>query len=92
MKYLLVKWLHNFPNEPALIYSELDELSNEVRKIEIFPDGSKGFASATENCGDTELSIEPIPDITEIMKDGQFQPKEINNDEFEKAWRKRKRY
>lgn len=41
MKYLFVRWIHNFPDEPVLLYSELDKSRFETRKIEVFPDGKK---------------------------------------------------
>lgn len=41
----------------------------ETRKIEIFRDGSIGFASGTESVAGTRLSDEPLPSITEIAAD-----------------------
>ena len=53
MRYLLVEWLHQFSDEPYLIYMELDEIGFETRKVEIFPDESWGYASQTETFGST---------------------------------------
>ena len=32
------------------------------------------------------LGIEPVPPISDIAKDKQFQPKEITKAEFERVW------
>jgi hypothetical protein len=89
MKYIKVRWIHNFPDEPTVIYSELNNARFEVRKVEIFSDGRKGYASLVENFGSTKLGIEPVPTIEEISEDVQFQPKEITKEEFEKVWLER---
>ncbi len=44
MKYIKVKWLHSHPDEPVLLYSELDKDRWETRKVEVFADGRIGFA------------------------------------------------
>lgn len=92
MDYIKVKWLHSYPDEPILLYSELDKGRWEVRKVEIFADGRIGFASATEATPSTrtKLSIEPLPTLHEIADDSQFQPTEITRDEFEEAWSTRR--
>ena len=33
MKYIKVRWIHDFEDDPILIYSELDENRFETRKI-----------------------------------------------------------
>jgi hypothetical protein len=71
MEYIKVKWLHSHPDEPVLLYSELDDNRWETRKVEVFADGSIGFASATEDTSstNTKLSIVPIPTVEEIASD-----------------------
>lgn len=86
MNYILVEWIHDLPDEPSLLLSELDEQQNEVRKIEIFPNGKVGYASSGIEVGGTRLSIEPIPDLSEIASDPQFKPRYISKEEFEKFW------
>lgn len=87
MTYLKVKWIHSHPDEPFLLYSELDSDRMEVRKIEVFRDGSRDRASVSETSGRTRLGIGPVPSISEIALDPQFEPSEIDRDEFEEAWR-----
>ena len=90
MKYIRVKWIHNFVNEPILLYSELDNDHFETRKVELFPGGVKGYASATEESGGTSLGTEPVPSITLIAMDPEFEPEEISKDEFERIWHARR--
>lgn len=86
MKYLQVSWIHNFDDEPILLYHEMDDHGYEVRKIEIYKDGSFGIASSETDFGGTLLSPEPIPDVEEIRRDSQFIPRIISREEFEEEW------
>jgi hypothetical protein len=89
MRYLRVQWIHNHPDEPVEIYSEIKEDGWEVRKIELFADGSVGYAAPSEGMGRTMLSLEPLPSLEEIASDPQFKPVEISREEFEKMWERR---
>ena len=88
MTYIRVKWIHNFPDEPVLLYSELDDQRFEVRKVEMFPDGSIGYADRHLSCSvnDTQLGSEPVPAVEKIAKDPEFEAIEIDRDEFESVW------
>jgi hypothetical protein len=44
--YLECEWIHDFPDDPVLLYSELDRERWETRKVDLFRDGSKGWADA----------------------------------------------
>jgi hypothetical protein len=89
-RYLRVLWKHSFASEPVELLSELDEARFELRKIEIFRDGQKGYASSTESERGTGLSLEPIPSLADIASDPQFLPEEISREEFELAWENRR--
>lgn len=86
MRYLHVKWLHDILDEPVDLYSELDEDSREVRKVEVFADGRTGFARMREFNGATRLGREPLPNLEEIAEDAEFEPEEITGAEFERLW------
>ncbi len=86
MKYIQVKWKHTFPAEPVLMYIELDDNRWEVRKVEVFPDGSRGYASAAGSFGETGLGKVPVPPLAKIAEDSEFEPIEISSDEFERIW------
>ena len=89
MSFIQVKWKHSFPNTPVLLSSELDADRRETRKVEEFADGCRGYASATEIFGDTRLGSEPIPALSEIARDPQFEPTEMSREEFERIWAER---
>jgi hypothetical protein len=86
MKYICVRWKHLFSSEPVLMYSELDENSWEHRKVEIFADGRRDYASEYESKGNSGLSKEPLPSLDEIALDPQFEPVEISKADFEQVW------
>lgn len=87
MRDLRVQWLHSYTDEPVELYSELDASSREIRKVEVFADGSLRFAGPGESRGTTWLSPEPLPPIKEIAHDRQFRPSLIDRAEFERIWR-----
>jgi hypothetical protein len=86
MRYVKVAWRHGHPDEPILLYSEMDDARWEVRKVEIFRHGFPGYASR-EGCDrSTRLGAEPIPPLSKIAEDPEFDPIEITKEEFEKVW------
>jgi hypothetical protein len=89
MQYLRVQWLHENPKEPIWLYSELDEDRWEIRKVEVFRDGTKGYASPTESDGRTFLGTLPVPALNNIGADPQFVPQEISKEDFEFVWEHR---
>lgn len=86
MKYVKVKWRHRLPEEPVLLYSELDDARYEVRKVEVYLDRRQGYASVSESSGGTRLGEDPLPELPEIASDAQFEPEEISKHEFEEVW------
>ena len=89
MIYIKVRWIHDHPNYPVMLYSELDGSRWEVRKVEVFADGQCGYASVTEQHGSTRLGVEPFPDLSEIGQDPEFEPAVILAEEFEEIWKMR---
>ena len=86
MAYIKVSWKHNFHDEPVLMYSELDEKRNEIRKVEIYRDGIMGYAQNDVSMNGTFLSKTEIPELSAINKDIQFEGVEIKKDEFDMIW------
>jgi hypothetical protein len=83
MRYLFVRWNHDDDEEPFELYSELDDAGWEVRKVERFRDGKLGFAGSKGHCASTRLGDAPIPDLSEIQADPQFDARWIELSEFE---------
>jgi hypothetical protein len=86
MTYLKVFWKHNYEDEPVIFYSELDAELNEVRRVDIFRDGSLFYVCAEISTGDMELSYTAFPPFEEIAADPQFEPIKITKEEFEEIW------
>ena len=85
-KYILVRWIHSFADEPVLLYSELYEQRFERRKVHVFHDGHMEYADADTESDSTGLGLVPTPELCEIAADPEFEPTEITKDEFEKVW------
>lgn len=86
MHHIKVAWDHHPPDQPLLLYSELDGDRMEVRKVEIFRSGRPGSASAADSHGPTKLGEAPVPPLSEIGVDPEFQPAETTQEEFERVW------
>jgi hypothetical protein len=86
MTYIKVEWHHSNPNEPRILYSELDDRRWETRKVEEYQSGRRDFASKDKSSGSTFLGIEPVPPNSEINKDPAFTLHEITKSEFENIW------
>lgn len=84
--YLKVRWIHDFPDEPVELYSELAPDRYEVRKVEVFRDGRRVRADENTTAGGTMLGVVPVPGIDEIAEDRQFEPSGISREEFERVW------
>ena len=86
MKYIRVEWKHLDPDDPITIYSELDEQQWELRKVELFRDGHKGFADESREVAGTGLGLEPWPDLLKLGAEPEFDIKHITKNEFERVW------
>jgi hypothetical protein len=85
MEYIKVIWRHDFKDEPVLLYSELDDARWEVRKVEVFRDGTYGYAGDEQEYR-SGLGLVPVPSLAEIARDPEFEPSQISNAEFEAVW------
>ena len=85
MKYIKVRWVHDLPDEPELLYSEIDHDRNEIRKVEIFKDGTMGYAASGVRHR-SALAECPLPTVEEIGGDPQFKPESIAEAEFAEVW------
>jgi hypothetical protein len=86
VRYIRVQWLHSFPDVPIRLVSEINEHGRETRKVEIFRNGSKGYAVGDEEVGGTVLGEKPVPPLDEIAADPQFIPNELTKAAFEMIW------
>ncbi|WKD51140.1 DUF6881 domain-containing protein [Microbulbifer spongiae] len=85
--YIYSKW-HNSPEDsPVEFYSELNGERFETRKVEVFKDGSLGFASNKATSKTTKLGIAPVPPLTEIAEQPEFDIRTISPQQFEAKWK-----
>lgn len=85
MEYLLVTWMHDFPDEPNEFYMEICEDRVQVRVLELYKNGEFAYAT-TEKVYKTFLAKEPYPSIEEINSTEEVRAKIISKEEFEKVW------
>ena len=87
MIYLKVHWSHDSEKQPVAFYSELADDRMELRKVELFADGSFGYANEKRSSGRTMLGALPMPAIEELAAGPSYEAEEITRDEFEDIWR-----
>nr|WP_324292058.1 hypothetical protein [uncultured Hyphomonas sp.] len=90
MEYLRVRWIHSFPDDPVMLYSELDDERWELRKVDVYADGREDYADSKEQTGSTGLGKVPTPPLDEIAAQREFEPELITAEEFETAWQSAK--
>jgi hypothetical protein len=86
MRYQRVRWLHDSPELPVLLYSEVDDDGWEVRKVDEYVNGHRDLASANIETGSTMLGEDRMPPLEEINDDPQFEGVQITDQEFEAVW------
>lgn len=86
MSYVWVKYLHPEEDEPAEIYSELDENRLETRKVEFFNNGIC-FSYGDERGNEDALSKEPFPkDLRALNLTGEREARDISYRFFQEIW------
>jgi len=86
MRYSRLQWNHAHAAEPIEIFSEYDEAGWETRKVERFPDGAVGYASAAESEGGTQLSLIQRPLDVDVIAEPEFRVLDLKKDEFDQIW------
>jgi hypothetical protein len=86
MNYLFVKVNNEEDSIPVEMYHELDDLRFEKRRVEIFRDGSVGWADENTNNGKTLLTWESVGSLEEIGINENFLPEVISSEKFDQIW------
>lgn len=84
--FIKALWHHDNQEYPIELYSELGEDGFEVRKVEVYANGTYGFAHSQSHSPNTHLGEKPVPSVAEINKDSQFHAIEIAQSEFDVIW------
>jgi uncharacterized protein DUF6881 len=90
MRYQRVVWLHASPEDPVVLYAEIDDDGWERRKVDEFSDDRLAWADGAHDNLDTgtRLGTVPTPALHEITADHQFGGAAISRAEFEAGWNK----
>ena len=88
MRYQRVGWRHDSDEEPVVLYSEVDDQGNEVRKVEEYRSGRLDLASDDRQTGNTFLSEGVLPSLDDTNRDPELEGKSISKEEFEVVWEK----
>ncbi len=86
--YLKVRWHHDRPEDPIVLYHEIAEGGREVRRVELFEDGRLRHAQDVEPSAPTSLSLEPLPSVEEIRAQPEFAAVEIGAAAFDAVWKR----
>lgn len=86
LRYQVIVWRHDLPDEPTFLYSEVGVDGYELRKVEEYETGRQDFAGPGVQRGRTQLSETPVPPVAEIVGDPQFSGHSITPAEFESVW------
>ena len=85
--YFTVRWRHDSPHEPVLLFEELNEQRLETRKVEEYADGSRIRSDRIAPELTATLSWEPIPSEADIDSQQDFTVEPLTAEEFEVIWR-----
>lgn len=81
--YLAVRWRHDSPHDPVLLFEELNEQRPETRKVEEYADGSRLRSDRVAPELSATLSREPIPSEADIDSRHDFTVEPLTAEEFE---------
>lgn len=87
MNYWHVDWLHDVPEDPVTIYSEIGEDGYETRKVHIYRDGRKIRSDEQHESTEIGLSEIPVGDISDVAAQAEFQAEVVTRAVFENAWK-----
>lgn len=88
MRYQLVRWLHDLDDEPVLLFSEIDSLGQERRKVDEYRNGRLDLAGPKIQTGSTRLAEIVMPSQAEIDSMDNFEARTIEVEQFEDIWQR----
>ena len=84
--YFACEWHHESPDDPVLLYEELDDDRMELRKVEEFRDGRRLRSDRIDpDCLPT-LSWVEIPPLEKIDAGPEFKVLPLTADGFQSVW------
>jgi hypothetical protein len=86
LTYFACEWHHESPEDPVLLYEELDDDRMELRKVEEFRDGRRLRSDRIDLDRLPALSWVEIPSLEEIDADPEFTVLPLTADGFQRVW------
>lgn len=84
--YFACQWHHDSPDDPVLLYEELNDERMELRKVEEFRDGRRLRADRVDEEREVSLSWVEIPPLEEIDADPAFTVLPLTAAGFQAVW------
>ncbi|MBQ9873354.1 MAG: hypothetical protein IJM30_02730 [Thermoguttaceae bacterium] len=78
-------WFHDNPNDPMLMYSELDEERWETRRLEIYPTGKVARLQGDDDML-ADVPLSDVDDLNELNDCSEFWNEAISKEYFELLW------
>ena len=85
--YFACRWHHDSPDEPVLLFEELNDERLEIRKVEQFADGRLIRSDRIDPERTTTLSWVEVPPLDQIAADPEFTVQPLTAADFESVWR-----
>ncbi|MFG1790410.1 DUF6881 domain-containing protein [Nocardia sp. NPDC049149] len=86
MRYMKVMRTNASDDDPAIVFSEIDDDGYESRKVEIFVSGRSDFASVSMEGEPTWLATAPLPSADEVSLQPGCKGEDISAVEFQAEW------
>lgn len=84
-RWQMVTW-HGAPlGEPTVLFAEVEDEA-EVRKVDLFPDGSMRRADRDGGDESTRLSSVVMPSVGDINNQPEFTARDVEKELFEAVW------
>ena len=86
-RYMDIRWQHTSEADPVRLISAIGSDGFEYKQIEVFRDGSVGYATQSSKSHGTELGSSEVPPLNQILCHPEFDGSEISAADFDSLWR-----
>ncbi len=86
MEYWHVDWLHDAPEDPVSIYSEIGDDGYETRKVHVYRNGRTIRSDDQYESREIGLSEIPVGSIADVAAQPDFRAMLIDRAKFESMW------
>jgi len=86
MRHVKIIWTHNETSDPNIMFYEISENNEILRQVELFSDGSYGFANSAMERHSFITNDIPFPSNEEINSELDLHAFDIDRERFEVIW------